>query len=232
MSDHNPEPDFEPPVNPLPPAVVVLFVAIAGIEGVLSLAEAGMIGGREAIGWRLGLIREYAFSGDIFDWMVANGQWPLEHVQRFVTYPFLNHGFTHALFAMVLLLALGKMVAETMGQITFLAIFFVSGIGGALVYALLLNDPYPLVGAYPSTYGLIGGYSFVMWRVLGAEGDPQVRAFSLIALLMGIQLLWGVFFNTGTQWVAELAGFFVGFGLSFLVAPGEWAKVRSRLRRR
>ncbi|MGB3243959.1 MAG: rhomboid family intramembrane serine protease [Sulfitobacter sp.] len=225
------DPDFQPPVNPLPPAVIALFVVIAGIEAVLTLAEAGMIGGREAIGWRLALIRDYGFSGDIFDWMMANGVWPLQEVIRFITFPFLNLGFTHGLFAVVLLLALGKMVAEVMGQVAFLLVFFVSGIGGALIYALLLNDPVWLVGAYPNVYGLIGAYSFVLWRKLGVDGGPQYRAFSLIAMLMAIQLIWGVFFNSGTMWVAELAGFFVGFALSFLLAPGEWAKVRSLIRR-
>lgn len=226
------DPEFEAPINPLPPAVIALFVAIAGVEVVFSLAEAGMIGGRGGIGWRLAYIREYGFSGDIFDWMVANGQWRLQEVLRFVTFPFLNLGFTHGLFAVVLLLALGKMVAEVMGQLAFVLVFFVSGIGGALIYGLLLNDPTWLVGAYPNVYGLIGAYSFVLWRVLGAEGGPQHRAFSLIAILMGIQLIWGVFFNVGNLWVAELSGFFVGFGLSFLLAPGEWAKVRDRIRRR
>ena len=225
------DPDFQPPVNPLPPAVTALFVMIAGIEGILMLAEAGVIGGPGGIGWRLGLIREYGFSGDIFDWMVANGQWPLQELLRFVTYPFLNLGFTHGLFAVVLLLALGKMVAETMGQLAFVVVFFASGIGGALIYAVLLDDPVWLVGAYPHVYGLIGAYSFVLWRVIGAQGGPQHRAFTLIALLMAIQLIWGVFFNTGTQWVAELAGFFVGFGLSFALVPGALARMRDRIRR-
>lgn len=224
-------PDLEPPVNPLPPAVTLLFVIIAGVEGIFALAEAGVIGGREGIGWRLAYVREYGFSGDIFDWMVANGIWPLEQMIRFVTYPFINLGFTHGLFAAVLLLAMGKMVAETLGQRAFLLLFFSSGIGGALVYAVLLDDPQWLVGAYPNVYGLIGGYSFVMWRRLGMEGAPQARAFSLIAILMGIQLLWGVFFDIGNTWVAELSGFVVGFALCFLVAPGEWARVRARIKR-
>lgn len=225
-------PDLEPPVNPLPPVVVVFFLAIAGMEAVLSLAEAGMIGGPGAVGWRLGLIREYGFSGQIFDWMVANGRWPLAQVQRLVTYPFLHLSFTHGLFAMVLLLALGKMVAEVMGQLAFAAVFVLSGIGGAVVYAVLLNDPVWLAGAYPNVYGLIGGYSFVMWRSLAGTGTQQYRAFSLIAILMAIQLIWGIFFEVGTLWVAELAGFFVGFGLCFLCAPGEWARLRDKLRQR
>jgi len=49
---------------------------------------------------------------------------------------------------------------------------------------------------------------------------------------MGLQLFWGIFFETGFLWVAELAGFFCGFGLSFLVAPGEWARLRARLQQR
>ena len=226
------DPNLAPPFNPLPPAVAILFLLLAGVEAALSLGNAGIIGGPGAIGWRLGLIREYGFSGDIFDWMVANDQWPLEHVKRLVTFPFVHMGFTHALFAAVLLLALGKMVAERMGQITFLLIFFGSGIVGAVFYALLLDDPVWLAGAYPNVYGLIGGYSFVMWRQLAGQGARQYRAFSLIAVLMGLQLIWSVLFEAGTIWVAELFGFFCGFGLSFILAPGEWAKIRASIQQR
>ncbi len=226
------DPNIQPPVNPLPPVVILLFLAIAGVELGLSLGEANVIGGPGAVGWRLGLIRDYGFSGDIFDWMLANGQWPLNEAMRVVTYPFVYLGFTHSIFGMVLLLALGKMVAETMGQLAFLVIFVMSGIGGAVIYALLLNDPVWLAGAYPNVYGLIGAYSFVMWRRLAGQGAEQYRAFSLIAILMGLQLFWGVFFETGTLWVAELVGFFCGFGMCFLLAPGEWARVRALLQRR
>lgn len=225
------DPDFQPPVNPMPPVVVVFFLAIAGVEAVLSLAEAGLIGGRAGIGWRISLMERYGFSGNVFDWMLANRQWPLQDVLRLLTYPFLHQSFTQGLFAMVLLLALGKMVAEAMGQVAFAVIFVLSGVGGAVIYALLLNDRMLLIGAYPPVYGLIGGYSFVLWRTLGATGGPQRQAFTLIAFLMGIQLVWGVFFEIGTIWVAELAGFFCGFGLSFLVAPGEWTRLRARMRR-
>ena len=226
------DPDFHPPVNPMPATVTLGFLALAGIEVVLSLAEAGIIGGPAAVGWRLALIRDFGFSGDVFDWMVANMQFPLRDLSRVVSYSFIHLGFTHAIFACVLLLALGKMVAEAMGQVAFLAIFFVSGIFGAVVYALVLDDPVWLVGAYPSVYGLIGGYSFVMWRKLAGQGEQQYRAFSLIAVLMGLQLIWGVFFDAGTQWVAELLGFACGFALSFVFAPGEWGRLRERIRHR
>jgi membrane associated rhomboid family serine protease len=224
--------DFQPPVNPLPPMVTVIFLLIAGVEAVLSLAGAGIIGGPAGVGWRVALMRDYGFSGQVADWMVQNGQWPLREVIRTVTYSFIHLDFTHGLFAMVLLLALGKLVAEAMGQLVFVAVFFVSAAAGAWLYVLLLNDPVLLVGAYPGTYGLIGGYSFVMWRSLAGTGTQQYRAFTLIAFLMGIQLFWGIFFEVGTQWLAELFGFFIGFALCFVLAPGEWRRIRDRVRQR
>ncbi|QUJ76588.1 rhomboid family intramembrane serine protease [Sulfitobacter albidus] len=226
------EPPFEPPVNPLPPVVVVLFLIIAGVEAALTLGEAGLIGGPQAVGWRLGLVRDWGFSGDIFDAMVSQGRWPLEHLARLLTYPFIHLTFTHALIAIVLMLALGKMCAEVMGQFAMLALFVLSGIGGALAYALLLDDPVWLVGAYPAVYGLIGGYSFLLWRRLAGTGSQQFRAFSLIGVLMGLQLVWSLFADVGNGWVAELAGFVTGFALCFIAAPGEWAKILTRLRQR
>ena len=231
MSDQY-ETNFEPPFNKLPPVVLVLFLIMAGIEGTLALGEAGLIGGPAAIGWRLALVRDWGFSGDIFDAMMAQGVWSWEHLARMVTYPFIHLGFTHALVASVLMLALGKMAAEVMGQFAMLALFVLSGIGGALAYALLLDDPVWLVGSYPPVYGLIGGYSFLLWRKLAASGGQQMRAFSLIAMLMGLQLVWSLFATVGNGWVAELAGFLTGFALSFICAPGEWARLRARLQQR
>ena len=49
---------------------------------------------------------------------------------------------------------------------------------------------------------------------------------------MGLQLIWGMLFETGTLWLAELFGFFTGFGLSFVLAPGEWDKLRALVQRR
>ena len=49
---------------------------------------------------------------------------------------------------------------------------------------------------------------------------------------MGIQLMWGVFFEVGMLWVAELGGFICGFALCFVLAPGQWARLRALLQRR
>jgi len=222
----------ESPVNPIPPIVVALAILIIGVEMIFQAGSRGFAGGPDAVGWRLGAIQEYAFSGAVFDWMVDTGRWSPEHLKRFVTYPFIHYSFTHVLMVLVFLLALGKMVGEVFGIFAVLLVFFSSAIVGALAYAIILDDPQPLVGGYPAVYGLIGSYTFMLWISLTGTGNTQYKAFTLIGFLMGIQLLFGLLFDANNDWVADLFGFMTGFFVSFLLVPGALGRIRDRLRQR
>lgn len=225
------DPDASP-VNPLPTAVILLALPIVVVELAFVAGDRGFVGGPAAVGWRLSALQDYAFFTLVFDAMVDAGQWPASQVQRFVTYPFVHYGFTHMLMVLVFLLALGKMVGEDFSSFAVFAVFFASAILGALVYALATNDPNPLAGGYPAVYGLIGAYTFILWVRLGIDGQPQSQAFSLIAILLFIQLVFGLFFGAGQDWIAEIAGFVTGFAISPLVAPGGWGRLLARLRQR
>jgi len=218
-------------MNPLPPAVWLLFIAVALPELIFSAGEAGFIGGPAAVGWRLNSLNAFAFSGDAFDFMVKNGRLLPEHLVRFVTYPFVFTSFTSALFAGVLLLAMGKMVGDILGGWAVILMFMLSGIFGAAVFGLLTNQPW-LFGAYPSVYGLIGTYTFLYWQKQVMSGGPQGQAFMLIGVLMGVQLVFAALFQVGYSWVAELAGFVAGFALTAVVVPGGVTRVLAVLRRR
>ncbi|WP_193140537.1 MULTISPECIES: rhomboid family intramembrane serine protease [unclassified Meridianimarinicoccus] len=220
------------PVNPLPAAVIALAAVVFGVEVLFTLAERGLLGGPGGIGLRTRAVENYAFFGQALDWMVVNLKFPPDLMVRFVTYPLLHLSFTHAMFVCVFLLAMGKMVGEALGNVAVFAIFFGASIGGALAYGLLLNEDFPLVGGYPGVYGLIGGYTFLMWVQAKFLRQNQLQAFRLIGLLMAIQLLFGLLFGGQKDWVADVAGFASGFGLSFLLVPGGWAKLRAALRRR
>ena len=224
-------PHYTPAVNPLPPVVVALVLFIFGIELVFSLGARGLVGPPEAVGWRLAALQRYGFSGEILDWMRQTGRWPPEQLMRLVSYSFVHVSFTQALFVCVFVLAMGKMVAEMFGSLAMLAMFVLSGIGGALAYGLLLNDSYPLIGGFPAVYGLIGAFTWLLWRNLSLVGENQSRAFTLIAFLMGAQLVFGLLFGGNNDWLADLAGFATGFLLSFPLAPGGWARLRARMRR-
>lgn len=226
------DPDASP-FNALPRVVVLLAAAIFGAEMLFVLAKSGLIGGsRGGDDWRVFALQRFAFSGDIFKWMIETGRWQPEHLLRFVSYAFVHFTFTHMIFVVVFVLALGKMVGEAFNAVAVLLIFFGATVVGALAYGLILNDPRPLVGGYSGAYGLIGAYTLILWIGYGAVGANQYRAFSLIGMLLAIQLIFGLFFDVGNDWLAEIAGFITGFATAALLIPGSFGRLVAKMRDR
>ncbi|OAN85016.1 rhomboid family intramembrane serine protease [Jannaschia sp. EhC01] len=220
------------PFNALPPVVVALAVVIFGLELMFQAATAGMLGGQGGIGWRLAAIQDYAVLNAVWDWMIDTGQFPTEHLVRFIAYPLIHGSFLHAAMVVVFILALGKMVAEVYSVLAFLAVFWISAIMGALGFVVFMDSDYPLVGGYPGVYGLIGAFTFLMWMRAEAQGAGQMRAFALIAALLGIQLLFGLLNGEFGSVVADFSGFVAGLVLSFIVSPGGWGRLLARMRQR
>ncbi len=220
------------PVNPLPPVIVALALAFAVIEIAVTLGSKGLIGGPQAVGWRIALVSDYAPSGFLLDRMIETHTYTPDLLLRFVTYPFIHANFTHMVFSVVILLAMGKVVGEVFKGWAVLVVFFASSIGAALIYGLVISSRVALIGAMPGVYGLIGAFTFVLWMSLGLHNANRMRAFSLIGFLMGIQLVFGVLFGSTQDWIADLSGFAIGFLLSFVVSPGGWARVLDTLRQR
>jgi membrane associated rhomboid family serine protease len=225
MQDHN-----APPFNPLPPVVWALALPMIALEIVLQIGEAGIAGGPDAVGWRMEAITKIAFVPDLWREMWQLGTFPVEHLARLVAYPFVHGSLTHAAFAVVILLALGKFVGEVLRFWAVLVVFFGATLAGALAYGFL-TTPMPLFGAYPGDYGLVGAFTYLMWLRLAGSGK-EYRAFSMIGLLLGAQLIFGVIFGGGWDWVGDLAGFVAGFALTVLVAPGGIPRLMDHLRQR
>lgn len=219
-----------PPFNPLPWSVTLLAVAIFGIELVFTAAEAGLIGGPEATGWRLAALERFGFSGPWLDQMLKTHTIHWGELSRILTYPFFHATFTQALFATVFVLALGKLVGETLKDWAVLVVFFGASILGALAYWVVWDTPMVLFSGFPGAYGLVGAFTFILWAGL-AGNATGLQAFTLIAFLAGIQLFFAIIAGGGKAWVAEFAGFGAGFAIAFLVSPGGWAAVKRRVRR-
>jgi membrane associated rhomboid family serine protease len=228
QTDHN-----AAPFNPLPMIVWVLALPIIAMELVLAAAGAGLVGGAGGIGWRLQAVERFGMFPELLRYQVETGGQPYEELLRLVAYPLVHASFTHALFAVVILLALGKMVGEIFRWWGVLVVFFGASIAGALAYGLLIPDlRTPLLGAYPAVYGLIGAFTFLLWTNLARKGANKYRAFSLIGALLFFQLVFGVLFGGTWDWVADVTGFATGFLLSFVVSPGGWARVVEMIRQR
>lgn len=75
---------------------------------------------------------------------------------QLVTYMFFHDGFWHVFFNMYGLYIFGSMVAPILGRNRFLILYFLSGIGGALLHlAANWGDRYPTVGASGALFGVM-----------------------------------------------------------------------------
>lgn len=224
--------EHDNPLNPLPPVILALVVVMILIEAALSLGSFGLVGGQRSVGWRIAAVEDWSFVPAVSDYVIGQGRLSLDLLKRFVTYPFVHGGFTHGAFAVVILLAMGKFVGEVLSDISLAVLFFACTIFGALVYGLVSPGNAPLYGAYPPAYGMIGAFSYIMWLSLKRMGENQLMAFRLIGVLFAIQLFWAIFFGGNPTWIADLAGFLVGFALAPVLAPGGLQALRDRLRQR
>ncbi|WP_413870701.1 rhomboid family intramembrane serine protease [Albidovulum sp.] len=222
----------ETPLNPLPPVVWLILLPIVAMEVVLSAGGLGLAGGQAGIGWRSEALQRFALSPVMLDQMWQAGQVSTDYLMRFVTYAFVHGNLTHAVFAAVFVLALGKFVGEVFRGWAVAVVFLGAVLAGGLAYSLVPGLKIALYGAYPGAYGLIGAFTYILWARLGAQHAQRGRAFSLIGFLLGIQLLFGALFGGAPDWIADLAGFAAGFLLSFAVAPGGPAHLLRVIRQR
>ena len=82
-------PPIESPFNPLPWIVWVIALPMVAIEILFSAAEAGLIGGAEAVGWRLAAIEQYGVWPAYWRLNWQAGALDFELLLRFFTFPFL-----------------------------------------------------------------------------------------------------------------------------------------------
>jgi membrane associated rhomboid family serine protease len=203
-------------INPLPPIILIITLILILTELIFQLSKASVMFGESGQILRNNVIIQYAFYGSLQDWMFNNGILRWEFAIRYFTYPFVHLSFMQTLIATVMFLALGKMVCEIYNGLLFFALVFASSVSGAFFYGLILDDQFPLTGLFPAIYGLIGAYTYILWISLRSVGAKSANAFTLVAVLLGIQIIFKFLFNGTNDWIADLFGFLTGFLFAFL----------------
>lgn len=139
---------------------------------------------------------------------------------------FLHGGWLHLLFNLMLLVQVGPLASAGLGPrswLRFLALFWVSAIGGALLYVLFNpQSAAPAIGASGAVSGVFAGY---LWGAL-RFAPPTGEALRRIALSGGVFLLINVGLAAAARttgflpiaWEAHLGGFVAGLAVyPFLV---------------
>ena len=218
------------PFKPLPPVLVALALLIGGIELVLQGADRGLIGGPAGVGWRIAAVQTFGVSDRMFEYMIATGDLQLRGLWTYVTYLFVHGSLMHALFAIVLLLALGNFASKYFSGLAMLSVFLLSGVAGAVAYGLVLDTRLALIGAYPAVYGILGLYTWMLWVGAKELGQNPYAAFRLIAMLVFIQVGFAMIGGGGVSGLAgDVAGFVAGFLLATPAAPGGFRRLRRKL---
>lgn len=233
-----PAPQAPTPFNAISPVVLALAMVMIAVEVVLSAGAAGLAGGPGAIGWRVQAVQDWGFTPLIWEQVVTLGNHSGVMLRRFVTYAFVHGSFTHALFGIAMLLALGKFVGDVLPAWAVLVVFLGGVLVGAVTFALIMPGQRLLIGAYPGVYALIGAFTWILYARLGAHGMQRAAAFRLIGFLLVLQLVFAVMgplmggVGFDLAFIAELAAFAVGFALAIVVSPGGFRALQARLRAR
>ncbi len=129
-----------------------------------------------------------------------------------LTYMFVHAGIGHIFFNMIGLYFFGPRLEQRLGAKSFLWLYFLAGIGGALG-SFFFAPNYPVVGASAAVYGVLVGFAMYwprekiyLWMIL------PVEAWLLALILVGASLYMGVSGSqSGTAHFAHLGGIVVGF---------------------
>ncbi|MHA3916631.1 rhomboid family intramembrane serine protease [Halovulum sp. GXIMD14793] len=227
------------PVNPVPPVVWVPAAVIGGLEVVFQAGARGIIGGQAGVGWRNTAINDYGFNDRVFEHMRMSGDWFTSDLLRFFGYSFLHFSLMHAVFGVVLLLAIGNFVARVYPAWAVMLGMAVSSAVGALVFGLVANGGW-LIGASEIFYGLMGMMTLLLWLQARAVGQHPIKAFRLLIVLTVLQLaFFGVSKATGNptlglaqQIAPTMAAFAAGGLVGWATFPGHLRHLVQRLRQR
>jgi membrane associated rhomboid family serine protease len=139
------------------------------------------------------------------------------------TYMFLHAGFDHLLFNMLSLYFFGPLLESRLGSRSFIRLYFVSGLVGALLSVIRPVWPLvPIVGASGAVFGVMLGFArywprqrIYVWGLVGIEARWFVLIMTALSLLGA---------RTGAGNIAHLAhlGGFLG-GWLYL----KWMEHRS-----
>ncbi len=144
----------------------------------------------------------------LFGPLVADGEW-----YRLVTSGFLHGSIFHIGFNMFALYFLGRILEPGIGTPRFLAVYFVSLLGGS--FGALLLDPNALtVGASGAVYGIFGA-TFVIARR---------RGFDALASSVGLLIVLNLVFSISAANISlggHLGGLAAGVLCSLLIVGGE-----------
>jgi membrane associated rhomboid family serine protease len=120
---------------------------------------------------------------------------------------FVHGGLSHILFNMISLYFLGGFLLRALGERSFLAVFFLGGLAGNILFILLAHPFSTGVGASGGIFALAGALVIMVPRapVFIFFIPVPMPLWAAVLILVGISFLF-----SGIAWQAHLGGLFLG----------------------
>jgi len=217
-----PRPAEGVPVHPVLWAMLGVMVAI---EAVMTAADHGLA---PQIFHRVWVYTMFAFFDGQFELARHGIAIEPQLVWSLVTYAFLHGGWLHLMLNGAIFLALGHGISRSIGIGRTVALFGVCAAAGAIVFGLLADTQWPLVGASGGVFGFLGTATAWRLRMLAALGMSTAPVWRLIAGLVAINALMALGFigiGGALAWEAHLGGFLAGW-----LTAGIWRPRHMSLR--
>ena len=193
----------------LPLQLVILVSTFGVIELIATLSE---VNGLNLPRFRTIFLIFGAFwnpivSGDL------DGIYSFQKYLMFISHAFLHGGIIHTLMNSVVLLSLGKIIAQEVGNWAVLLLFFLSAVGGAICFTIFSHGSGPMVGASGAVFGFIGIWQYWEFTSRKKSGLTLKPFFSTLMGLIFVNFVIFLMLEGGLAWEAHLGGFLVGFGM-------------------
>lgn len=163
---------------------------------------------------------ELIFGSPFINDIVYFAPYTLSEPWRIVTHLFAHSPafpFLHLLFNMLTLFMFGRVLEPLLGRLRFIALYFLSGFGGA-VAVLLLAPGTAVLGASGAIFGIVAAY-FVIQRRLGFSNPT-------LLIIIVVNLAIGFFPGSSISWQAHVGGLIVGAAIGLI-----YIRTRSRAQR-
>ncbi|SUZ32106.1 hypothetical protein ROE7235_01859 [Roseibaca ekhonensis] len=208
-----------PIVNPLPWAVWLLTLSVAGVELVLWAGAHGLVNWAGSAGWRAQALVLFGISPDLQGWMIDSGRYPPERLWRYLAYGFVHLGPMQAALVVVITAALGKACAERLGSVKVVVLLLVAQAAGGVAFGLVADPGAWLIGGYPMIFALAGAYAALL---------RTKHALFMVAVLVVARLVLTAVAGGGMDWLADLTA----LGAGAVLARALDGPILVRLRRR
>jgi len=135
-----------------------------------------------------------------------------QHPWTIISSMFVHGGFAHILFNMISLYFLGSFFIRAAGERSFLAVFFLGGLAGNILFALLANPSSTGIGASGAVFAIGGALAVIVPRV-------PVFIFFIpvpIPLWVAIIIFFLLSFLPMIAWQAHLGGLLLGLAAGLI----------------